>query len=294
MIAPAERAADDLETSHLPRDACPRAGPVVMRAVACVEPSSQAFLVPGIARSIEVKLASEQDEWEQAFELLAANYRARGYEAPGAKPFRFTPYHVLPDTILIVAKHDDRVAATLSLVPDTSLLGLPLESIYAVEVAKLRREGRRIAEAISLADTELSIREFVQVFKAMIKLAMQFHVAQGGDTWVITVNPRHRNFYQKVLGFAPLGPCRTYPAVGDHAAEAYRLDVAHMEVNAPTMYHEVFDEPLPGPVLSAPRWSPERVRYFSRRSTQVDHRTVEYLLQVVEYLGSPPRWREQV
>ena len=41
------------------------------------------------------------------------------------------------------------------------------------------------------------------MFNALIRLMKQHHVRHGGDTWVITVNPKHRNFYTKVLGFVP-------------------------------------------------------------------------------------------
>jgi hypothetical protein len=46
---------------------------------------------------------------------------------------------------------------------------------------------------ISLAEDGLSRRESLRVFMALIRVMFQYHVAQGGDTWVITVNPRHRN-----------------------------------------------------------------------------------------------------
>src|SRR4051812_24407238 len=48
------------------------------------------FGVAGLTRDIQVKIASERPEFEQAFELLATSYRARGYDAPSEKPFRFT------------------------------------------------------------------------------------------------------------------------------------------------------------------------------------------------------------
>jgi hypothetical protein len=236
------------------------------------------FRVPGLARDIQVKIASELHEFKQAFELLASNYRARGYEAPGEKPYRFTSYHALPGTVTLVAVDHGRVVATLTLVPDSDLLGLPMESIYGREVARLRRQGFRPAEAICLADSGLSIREFVQVFKALIKLAMQYHARRSGDSWIITVNPRHSNFYQKVLGFVPLGPQRSYPTVQNHPAEAYLLTVASMAANAPQMYQEVFGEPLPESVLTAPRWSEEHVRYFGARSSQLDEPTLKKLL----------------
>jgi hypothetical protein len=292
MIIRSELASEAFARPHFRQAQRTGTGLITTHFGACPASTSPTFLVPGISRSIEIKVASEHEEWEQAFQLLAANYRARGYEAPGEKPFRFTPFHVLPDTTILVAKHLDQVVATLSLVPDTTLLGLPLESIYAAEVAELRGQRRRMAEAIGLADADLNVREFVQVFKALIKLAMQFHARRGGDSWVITVNPRHRSFYQKVVGFVPLGPRRSYPSVQDHPAEAYLLAVEEMEIHAPGMYHEVFDEPLPDEVLASPPWSADRVRYFGNRSTQVDPRTVEELLLVVEHLGSSPRWLE--
>ena len=82
-----------------------------------------------------------------------------------------------------------------------------------------------MAEVISLAaDSEVTPREFRPIFVTMIRLMMQYHVSHGGDTWVITVNPRHRDFYSKAMGFVPLGPPRPYADVQDHPAEAYMLD----------------------------------------------------------------------
>lgn len=245
------------------------------------------FRVQGLAREIQVKIASEKGELEQAFELLAANYRARGYEAAGDKPFRFTPYHALPGTVTLVAVHHERVLATLTLVPDSAVLGLPMESIYGPEVAELRAAGLRPAEAISLADTDLAIREFIQVFKALIKLAMQYHESRGGNCWIVTVNPRHRSFYQKVLGFTPLGPQRSYPTVQNHPAEAYLLTAASMAANAPQMYQEVFGEKLPAPVLTANRWSQEHVRYFGAHSSQLDEATLSSLLDSIHRAQRP-------
>jgi hypothetical protein len=209
--------------------------------------------VPGLERDIRVKIARGLGELEQAYELLAANYRARGYDADGAEPYRFTPSHALPGTITMVAEHDGRVVATMTFVPDNATLGLPMESIYGEEIDRLRAEGRRVGEAISLADSGLSAREFIAVFKALIRLTMQYHRRNGGDTFVIVVNPRHSGFYRRVLGFAPLGERRSYPSVQGHTAEAYSLDIEGMRETAPRIYDEVFSERLPGPVLATPR-----------------------------------------
>jgi hypothetical protein len=235
-------------------------------------------------------MASDRQEWEDACRLVASNYRARGYETPSAKRLRFTPYHALPDTRILVAKHAGRVVATFSIVPDNTLLGLPMECIYGQEIAELRRQGRRLLETTSLADDGLSVREFIQVFVALIKLGMQYHVAQGGDTWVITVNPRHRNFYTKVLGFRPLGPCRTYSAVQDAPAEAYWLDNALLAQNAPRMYQEVFGDDLPAAALQGPTMPRDLVLDFDGQSSLGDRRKAQDVLEYVDHYGSPRRW----
>jgi hypothetical protein len=252
------------------------------------------ILVPGLARRIEVKAAATRDEFEQAFRLLACKYQARGYEQPSPKLFRFTPYHVLPETTTFVAKHGAEVVATLSLVPDTALLGLPLECIYGPEIAHLRREGRRLGEVTSLADRDLGPREFFRVFTALMRLVAHDHLHRGGDSWVITVHPRHCAYYRKMLGFVSLGPRRSYPSVQDHPAEAFLIDAGLMRANAPAMYREIFGTPLPEAVLTVPERPGDHSRYFADHSTQADRRTILDLLHRVEHLGSAPRWGEEV
>jgi hypothetical protein len=248
--------------------------------------------VPNLARHIVVKVASEPAELEEAYRLVAANYRASGYEPADSKPLRFTPYHALPDTVTAVAKDGDKVVATLTLVPDNHLIGLPSEAIFPDEIAALRRSGARLAEATNFAATDLSLREFRQAFNALIRLMKQHHVRHGGDTWVITVNPKHRAFYTKALGSVPLGPCRPHPTVQGAPAKAYVLDIDGMQARAPEKYQEVFGEPLPDEMLAVPRLPANWVRYFVTQSSQTDSETLEMILRYVERVGSPRRWKD--
>jgi hypothetical protein len=239
-----------------------------------------------------VKVASHPSEFEEAYKLVAANYQACGYEMPSSKLIRFTPYHALPDTTTYVAKHEGRILATFSLVPDNILLGLPMETIYAAEIAALRQTGARLAEVTSFAAADMSLREFNQVFLALIRLMKQHHVHHGGDTWVITVNPKHRNFYTKVLGYIPLGPCRPYPKVLGAPAEAYVLDVDGMRTRAPDAYQQMLATPLPPEALLVPHLPANWVRYFVTQSSQTDDETLEMVLRYVERVGSPRRWKD--
>jgi hypothetical protein len=252
---------------------------------------ARSVAVGGLGRAIRVKLASDRDEFEQAFRLVADRYKARGYDAPGAGPYRYTPYHALPGTVTFVAKDGDRVVATLTLVPDNETLGLPMESIYGEEIAALRWEGRTLGEVTCLAEEGLNPREFLKVFSVMIRVMFQYHVRRGGDTWVITVNPRHRSYYTKVLGFVPLGPCRTYSSVGDAPAEAFYLDVDLMQEGAPEKHREVFGEVLPWQVVTPFAKSADHALYFGPRSTQADFRTILKVLAAGKSRSGRPTLR---
>jgi hypothetical protein len=235
-------------------------------------------------------MASEQAEWEQAYQMLATNYQSRGYEPPTGKLVRFTPFHALPDTVTFVAKHGDRVLATLSVVVDNTLLGLPIESIYPEEIAALRRQGRRLTEGTSLADRDLGLREFVQVFVTLLRMAMQYARHVGSDTWLITVNPRHKNFYSKAMGFVPLGPCRACPTVQDHPAEAYMLTDELMRTNAPKMHQQIFGENLPRAALTPRAMPPDLVDHFARHSSQTDVPTIARIVEFAKRFGNLRRW----
>lgn len=250
----------------------------------------QAIPVVGISRPIEVKIASTQSEWEQAFQLAASSYQARGYETPGANRLRFTPYHALPDTITLVAKHENQVVATFSIVQDNTLIGLPMEDIYGDEIAKLRRQGRRLFEATTLADNGLNAREFLQVFLTLIKLSMQYHTRSGGNAYAIAVNPRHRKFYTKIIGFIPLGPLRSYAAVQDAPAEAFLLDNQLQRENSPDTFKFMFGEPLPREALFAPPMPRNLIRYFSQQSVHCDPDEIERILAYTDQNGTTRMW----
>ena len=246
--------------------------------------------VPGLVRDVHVKIASVRAEWTQAFALVAASYRARGYQCANSKAFRFTPYHALPDTVTFVAKHGDAVIATLSLVFDNTLLGLPMASIYGTEIDRLRAAGRHVVEVTSLADAGLGIREFVPIFVSLMHLMTQYALSQDADALVISVHPRHRNFYRKVLGFVPLGTCRAYPAVEDHPAEGYFVDEPLLWAKAPRMHETMLGRRLPPQALASIRMPRHLVQYFGSQSTPECSQQLGEIFEFLHAGGNSRRW----
>jgi hypothetical protein len=180
---------------------------------------------------------------------------------------------------------------TMTLVPDNTLLGLPLESLYREEIGRLRRERRRMAEVISLAaDKDLESREFRPLFLAMSRLLFQYHLTHGGDTLVITVNPRHSKYYTKLMGYQPLGPRRCYPEVQGHPAEAYMLDVELAKLHAPKTYAAIFAEWVPGSALVSRPIQPHLVRFLSCEASENAKEKIRETFDLDTYLRSPRRW----
>jgi hypothetical protein len=119
----------------------------------------------------------------------------------------------------------------------------------------------------------------------------QYHVTHGGDTWVITVNPRHSTYYTKALGYQKLGDQREYNQVQGHPAIAYMLDRELMQSHAPEMYEEIFGSWLPGDALVAERIPIRLVRHLSEDSSEAAKASMpDSLFDYDRYFTSPRCW----
>jgi hypothetical protein len=229
---------------------------------------------------VEVKIASEPAEWEQAFRLVRQAYEARGLQAAGSGDLRFSAHHALPGTTTFVARQDGRVIATLSLVLDNPLLGLPMESIYPDEVATLRATGARLAEVISLAGERCGPESFPVTF-GLMRLLAHFFLSRRGDRILVTVHPRHRPFYQRVIGFVGIGERRACPRVENNPAEPMLLDCDQLRGNVSPRYRLLLGEDPPAEALRAPLLPPALARAFAARSSPQDAAAVDQVLAAV-------------
>jgi hypothetical protein len=235
-------------------------------------------------------MASEQREWEQAFELVAANYRTSGLVRPGANGLYFTPSHTLPETIVLVAHDEQHLVATFTCVLDNWPLGVPLAELFPEEIDRLRQSGRRVGEVTSHAARDLGLRERLAVLRTMMKLGMQWHARGGGDTITIIIPPRHRAYYTQVLGFLPLGPCRPCPHAQGAPGEAFWVDWEQLKAGKPDVYQEVFGAPLPDEALMAPPMPRDLVRELDRRAISPSGPLLDSIFAFVDRFGGTRRW----
>lgn len=170
---------------------------------------------------IDVGLVVSPAERDASFRLVHEQYVDRGYAERDRSGRRLLLHHALPTTTIFRVTAAARVVATVSLVPD-SVLGLPMDGLYAVELRPLRAAGRRLAEVSALAAAPGTGP--VTIAHLMSWLVLYAERLGRVDDLCVTVHPRHLRFYER-LGFSRLGPVREYAAVNGAPAVALRLDV---------------------------------------------------------------------
>jgi hypothetical protein len=157
---------------------------------------------------------------------------------------RVTPYQLLPTTEILIAAQGGRVICTMSLVRD-GRLGLPLEELYAEQVAARRQRGLRLAEVSCFADYQPERKAWFSRTIAVMRLAAQCSIARGLDEVLIAVHPKHTAFYERFLGFEVVGEERTYATVLGHPAVLMSLDLHGLGDRHPRSYARLFGSLLP-------------------------------------------------
>jgi len=148
------------------------------------------------SESLEIKIATSEEELASAYRLLHDSYVKSGFMNPDPTGMRVLPQHLLPQTTTIVAKWDGKVIGTLSLIRDNPF-GLPLEKAF--DISDRRFSGRRLAEVSSLAVDPAYRGQINSALFPMFRFVYQYaRNCFGIHEFVIAVNPSMVDLY---LGF---------------------------------------------------------------------------------------------
>jgi hypothetical protein len=162
-------------------------------------------------RTFQIQLANTETERSDASSLIHRMYASRGYTVKN-------PLQNNPHRVTITISEDELVIGTITLGIDSSV-GILADEVFKDEVDAYRARGRKVCELTKLA--------FDPSTRSKVALASLFHiifvylrrVLECTDIF-IEVNPRHRRFYERMLGFKKLGPKKINPRVN---APAYLL-----------------------------------------------------------------------
>jgi hypothetical protein len=214
------------------------------------------------ADGIELRIAASREERAAAFRLVYQSYLRSGLGEPNQYQMRVTPYHLLPTTEIFLATCHGEPIFTMTLVIDGTL-GLPMECVYADEVARRREEGLKLGEVSCLADRRRHFRGFFPVFVQLSQLMAQHAWRRGLDELLVAVHPRHARFYRQFMQFKPIGAQRAYPTVKNHPAVALALNFAEVERHRPESFDTFFGQRLPDEALEPHPITESQLAFFA-------------------------------
>lgn len=143
-----------------------------------------------------IKMLMRDGERRRETELLIQKrYAWRGYGQLGSMDE--------PNQLTMNAELFGRVYATLTVNVD-SPAGLALDSTYGAEAARLRAQGRKLCEfgRFAIDPSARSKRLIASLFNLLYIYSAR---VKGCTDILIEINPRHRDFYEKMLEFRQLG-----------------------------------------------------------------------------------------
>lgn len=188
--------------------------------VPCWMPAPAPGASPG-----RVLVARDPRTRRRAWNLAYRVYAGCGYVEPHPDEVITSAYDLDPATFTLLVEDEQRSPmATVTLVFD-SVRRLPCDEIFGAEVDALRNEGRKVAEVTRLAidDRHTGSKSLlVTLFNGLFLLAWRL---RGFDDFVIEVNPRHVNYYRRLLKFSVAGPERPCPRVNGAPAVLLRMDL---------------------------------------------------------------------
>ena len=170
-------------------------------------------------KNFRIRLADTESGRNSASMLINKMYAWRGYGSAHQ-------VKASPSRITLTASDKEKVIGTVTLGIDSEE-GLLADEIFKPEIDKRRNAGGKVCELTKLA--------FDPDIRSKFALASLFHIVfiygrrmHNCTDVFIEVNPRHRRFYETMLGFKRQCEMRTNPRVNAPAVLLW-VDIGYVE-----------------------------------------------------------------
>ena len=155
-----------------------------------------------IPSNLLIKVADTQEELEAAYRILYEAYLEYGYQKQEPEKMRIVKYFALPTTTTLVAKIEDQVVGTVTLIRKNSL-GLPMEKEF--NLSKHIGPDKSVVEVSSLAISSGYRHKRGTIFLPLCVYIYNYlkHYVSV-DYMAIAVNPAWVDFYEGLLLFSQI------------------------------------------------------------------------------------------
>jgi N-acyl-L-homoserine lactone synthetase len=175
----------------------------------------------GESNEVVVRVAARRDELEAIYRLRYEAYLRKGYIPPNPSGKKNDEWDELATTIQFAAVEEGKVLGAVRLVLD-SHEGLPMERVFPREVADLRAQGRKVAEASTLVVDRCHDEPGRKTWLSLCEAVWQEAEARGVDDLCIAVTRNHLKLYKRLL-FELIGAGKHYEALNGVFAYPLRL-----------------------------------------------------------------------
>jgi hypothetical protein len=142
----------------------------------------------------KLRFAQRDETFNNASMLVQKRYAWRGFPKAQLKKY--------PNRITILSFHQEKIVGTVTVGYDSEE-GMLADEIYKPEIDALRAQGRRVGELSKLAiDENIGSK---QLLASLIHIAYLYGVIHECTDAIIEIVPRHKAFYEKMLGFKQIG-----------------------------------------------------------------------------------------
>ncbi len=168
--------------------------------------------------------ASSFAELCQAFNLIHDRYVASGYMKPHPSSMRYSFFHLLPSSLVFIAAQGKQVIGTATVVKNSSA-GLPSKLLFPQQFRDFENTGRSLAEGCKFACDASTSPDGKLVSMQLLKAIFGWCTTNAIDDLCLVVNPKHVEFYERLLGFEHRGSSKKCPNVSGAEGILLHLDV---------------------------------------------------------------------
>lgn len=161
-------------------------------------------------KTIKTKIATEEREFEEVKSLISEMYSWRGYHID--KGTIFSSKDNCYSTI--ISYENGEAIGTFSMIFDNPNTRFNSDYQYSHIIEKLRENNEVICEISKLAtSSKIKSKRYIAYLFSILYMSCKLH---NVTSIIIEVNPRHEDYYKKMLGFESLdnGECERVKAPG--------------------------------------------------------------------------------
>ena len=174
---------------------------------------------------LKIKLANDYESLKKVFELAYEVYSEKGYAQNHTTKMETSPFDSQSNSLILLAENEKNEAVGSITLYIDSECNLPADNVFHNELSELRKQRIKFAEV-----SRFVIRQDYQYQKEILARFMNLSYiycdrVMNCDEAIIEVNPRHSDYYRKLLGFERFGDIKECPRVNNAPAILLRCSM---------------------------------------------------------------------